>query len=177
LGKPLPKGFRLIDVRRGCIVTAESNPTYCALSYVWGNANQLTLNKSNLAELEKEHALFGNELLLPKTITDAIKLCQDISQNYLWVDCLCILQDGEEDKHDQISSMDTVYNLSFLTIVAAAGDNANAGLSPYKCLRLNPNVPFHVETISGNNFVTSLSPKITAEAITKSKWATRGWTL
>ncbi len=102
LGKPLPKRFHLINVRRGCIVTAESNPTYCALSCVWGNANQLTLNKSNLAELEKEHARFGNELLLPKTITDAIKLCHDISQNYLWIDCLCILQDGEEDKHDQI---------------------------------------------------------------------------
>ncbi|KAN0110061.1 hypothetical protein V8E51_006448 [Hyaloscypha variabilis] len=73
--------------------------------------------------------------------------------------------------------MDAVYSLSFLTIVAAAGDNANAGLSPYKCLRLNPKVSFHLETISGNNFVTSLSPKIAAEAITKSKWATRGWTL
>ena len=155
---------------------SDSDPPYCALSYVWCNANQLTLNKSNLAELEKEYALLSNELLLPETITNAIKLCQDICQNYLWIDCLCILQDGEEDKHNQISSMDAVYNLSFLTIVAAAGDDANAGLSPYNCLRLTPNVSFHVEIIWGNNPITSPSPKIAAEVITKLKWATRGWT-
>jgi len=82
-----------------------------------------------------------------KVLTGRVSLCQDICQNYLWIDCLCILQDGEEDKHNQISSMDAVYNLSFLTIVAAAGDDANAGLSPYNCLRLTPNVSFHVEII------------------------------
>jgi hypothetical protein len=73
--------------------------------------------------------------------------------------------------------MDAVYNLSFLTIVAAAGDDAIAGLSLYKCLRLTPNLSFHLEIILGNNFITSPSPNIAAEVITKLKWATRGWTL
>ncbi|RDL30184.1 uncharacterized protein BP5553_10462 [Venustampulla echinocandica] len=177
LAKPLPNGFRLIDVKRGCIITAESDPIYCALSYVWGGGNQLTLNKQNLTTLEKEGALFGNDFLLPKSITDAIKLCKDLNQNYLWVDCLCILQDGEADKHNQVSSMDAVYNLAFLTIVAAAGDSANAGLPPFNSPRLNSHLLFHVETISGINFVSCLSPRIATEAITESKWATRGWTL
>jgi hypothetical protein len=171
--KPLPKDFRLIDVKRGCIVRAESDPTYCALSYVWGSGNQLTLRKGNLTELEKEHALFNNELL-PKTITDAIKLCREISQNYLWVDCLCILQDGEEDNHSQIASMDAVYNLAFLTIVAAAGGDATSGLPPFNAPRLSPNCSLHVETISDNSFVSSLGPKIAAGAIAELKWATRG---
>ena len=64
----LPSGSRLIDVKRGCIITAKSDPIYCALSYVWGGENQLTLNKQNLTRLEKEGALFGNDFLLPKSI-------------------------------------------------------------------------------------------------------------
>ena len=70
--------------------------------------------------------------------------------------------------------MGSVYNLSFLTIVAAAGEDANAALSPYNCLRLNPNVSFHAEIILGNNSIPSPSPKIAAEVITKLKWVTRG---
>jgi hypothetical protein len=174
--KPLPNDFRLIDVKEGCIITAKSNPIYCALSYVWGGENQLTLNKHNLMELEKDGALFGNNFL-PGSIMDAIKLCQDLNQTYLWVDCLCILQDGEEDKHNQISSMDAVYNLAFLTIVAATGDGANAGLRPFNSPRFDSNLSFNIEAISGINFVSCLSPEIAAEAIAESKWATRGWTL
>ena len=176
-GKPIPSGFRLIDVERGCIVRAVSCPIYCALSYVWGSADQLVLKKCNLMELEKEYALFGEKFLLPKTITDAIKLCQDIGQKYLWVDRLCILQDEEEEKHNQIGSMDAVYNLAFLTIVAAAGDNANAGLSPFISRRPIIDCSIHVESISGSNFISSVSPILAAEALTRSKWATRGWTL
>jgi hypothetical protein len=39
LGKRTPRGFRLIDTERGCVVKVESYPTYCALSYVWGGGD------------------------------------------------------------------------------------------------------------------------------------------
>jgi hypothetical protein len=137
----------------------------------------VVLTKDNLPEMEEEYALFGEKFLLPKTIMDAIKLCQDIGQKYLWVDCLCILQDEEEDKYSQIGSMDAVYNLAFLTIIAASGDDANTGLSPFISARLIPDRSIYVETISCKNFLSSLSPLHAAEVIAKSKWATRGWTL
>ncbi|PMD15791.1 hypothetical protein NA56DRAFT_326180 [Hyaloscypha hepaticicola] len=91
---PMPRGFRVIDVRRSCIVRGKPDLTYCALSYVWGRVDQVLLNKLNLMELEKDHVLFEDKFVLPKTILDAIKLCQDIGQAYLWVDCLCIIQES-----------------------------------------------------------------------------------
>jgi hypothetical protein len=130
--------------------------------------NQLTLSKGNLTELEKGCALFGNELLR-KTITDTIKICQDISQNYLWVDGLCILQEGEEVRYNHIGLMDAVCNLAFLTIVTASVDDATSGLPSFNALRLSPNCSLHVETISYNNFISSLSSKIAAEAIAELK--------
>jgi hypothetical protein len=146
------------------------------LSYVWRGVNQLTLSKGNLTELEKGCALFGNELLR-KTITDTIKICQDISQNYLWVDGLCILQEGEEVRYNHIGLMDAVCNLAFLTIVTASVDDATSGLPSFNALRLSPNCSLHVETISYNNFISSLSSKIAAEAIAELKRATHRWTL
>ena len=73
--------------------------------------------------------------------------------------------------------MNVVYNLALLTIVAAAGDGANAGLRPFNSPRFNSHLSFHVETISGIYFVSCLSPQIATEIIAESKWASRGWTL
>ena len=73
--------------------------------------------------------------------------------------------------------MDAVYNLAFLTIIAANRDDANAGLSPFISPRLIPDRSIHVETISCRNILSSLSPILAAEDLTKSKWAARGWTL
>jgi hypothetical protein len=73
--------------------------------------------------------------------------------------------------------MDAVYNLAFLTIVTAAGDDATSALPPFNAPRVSPNCSLHVETISDKNYVSSLSPEIASEAIAELKWATRGWTL
>ncbi|PMD52336.1 uncharacterized protein K444DRAFT_487209, partial [Hyaloscypha bicolor E] len=178
----LPSGFRLIDVKRGCVITAKSDPIYCALSYVWGGENQGTRTSYRKIKVRPYRAFSGlHKIML--CIPDTLCRYLHLSQNYLRVDCLCILQDGEEDKHNQISSMDVVYNLALLTIVAAAGDGANAGLRPFNSPRFvhrrsfNSHLSFHVETISGIYFVSCLSPQIATEIIAESKWASRGWTL
>lgn len=47
---------------------------------------------------------------------------------YLWVDCLCIITDVQKELKTMIHSMDRVYNAANLTIVAATGEDADAGL-------------------------------------------------
>lgn len=45
------------------------------------------------------------------------------------MDSLCIVQDDDPNtKQAMISSMDIVYDNALMTIIAASGDNANAGL-------------------------------------------------
>ena len=63
-----------------------------------------------------------------KTISNSIEATGMIGARYLWVDSLCILQDDEEEKLAQIQKMDKIYTNSLLTIVAASGTHADAGL-------------------------------------------------
>ncbi|KAH9885084.1 hypothetical protein C8Q73DRAFT_770170 [Cubamyces lactineus] len=67
---------------------------YVALSYVWGTGRQLhCTTKDNLATY-----LNGIDASsLPQTIRDAIYVTHALGVHFLWTDCLCIIQDSEED--------------------------------------------------------------------------------
>lgn len=170
---PLPEDLRLIDVRNKCIVQPKTHVQYCALSYVWGATVQPSLMSHNT--LESQNSL--DALDLPRTILDAMALCRKIECDFLWVDSLCIVQDSKDDKHRQIRSMADVYSQSFLAIIAATGDDANAGLRPYGSRGRNHNLSYLVRRSSKGSFVASLSPQIAADQLPKSAWASRGWTL
>jgi hypothetical protein len=58
----------------------------------------------------------------------AMTMCGLLDQQYLWADALCIIQDDEQDKLNQIRNMDQIYDSANLTVASAAGDDANAGL-------------------------------------------------
>jgi len=175
--QPLPEELRLIDVIDCCIVQPKAHVKYCALSYVWGNRKQPLLNLSNKDELESREKRPLERLGLPRTILDAMSLCRDIKCRYLWVDSLCIIQDSNENKHSQISSMADVYSQSFLAFIATAGKDSDAGLSPYRGRENDTNISYLVRKNSKGSFVASLSPQIAAQEIAKSTWASRGWTL
>lgn len=128
--------FRLIDVLDNCIIPAPHNCKYIALSYVWGAidiSTILRLLKSNNYELRKPGALLQEEYWkkIPVTIRDAMQVVSELGLRYLWTDSLCIIQDDigpGSTKIDAIAKMDLVYGAAYLTIIAASGTNANAGL-------------------------------------------------
>ncbi|TFK33403.1 heterokaryon incompatibility protein-domain-containing protein [Crucibulum laeve] len=124
--------FRLIDVDSNCLVLRPSQCRYVALSYVWGKkADFLRTLSTTVNELEKPGALLRPEFYdrIPMTIRDAMQVVREIGLQYLWVDCLCIIQDDETgSKADAIAKMDLVYGGAFVTIMAASGKDANSGL-------------------------------------------------
>ena len=134
--------FRLLDVYSMCLVDAPNPCRYVALSYVWGaNAaddGRLFLQTTNKRALMKPGSLKSLQKSIPKTILDALKFVRSIGLRFLWVDSLCILQNNREELKESVKTMDSVYEMSFLTIIAANGADAHAGLpgvhsTPRRC--------------------------------------------
>jgi hypothetical protein len=105
-----------------------SSICYVALSYVWGppEHQKTKLLKLNTLKLAADGSLLKYQV--PKTIEDAILVTRLLGFKYLWVDALCIIQDDAGDQKVQISNMHGIYKTAFLTVVAASGKHANAGL-------------------------------------------------
>ncbi|KAJ1708786.1 ankyrin repeat-containing protein [Aspergillus flavus] len=134
-GRFLPT--RLIDLTdwgRGKVVKlVESNSIhrdqsipYIALSHRWDG--QITAAASttsdNFIPRLKELTLDT----LPRNFVHAMEVTHQLKINYLWVDSLCILQDSKEDWNREAALMSDVYQNSYCTISAQAGQTSLEGL-------------------------------------------------
>lgn len=179
--KTLPPSFRLIDVKDMKLVLVstlsdKSKPlSYWALSYLWGGVEQFSLTKNYCETLHQPGSLESAIPIgaLPKTIMDAIKLCQDAGQQYLWVDSLCILQDSPE-KHAQITAMNIIYNRAELVLISSHGKNSRSGLLPK---RRDVNNETRIEKVRGLQFAACRSLWVQVNEVSQSPWQRRGWTL
>jgi hypothetical protein len=125
---PRLRTFSVIDVEEGRLVEIRPSQRYFTLSYVWGAQPFFETKKDNVESLREVGGLNRIRCNLPKTVTDAMDLLLGIGETYLWVDRLCIVQDDAKTKHSLIANMDEVFGLSFATIIARSGENADAGL-------------------------------------------------
>lgn len=103
--------------------TYDKVEPYVTLSYCWGGDQACKTTKSRMRS--------GNLSIpygkLAQSIQDAIKVTSRLGLQYLWVDALCIIQDDEGDKIEQIANMPWIYNQACITIVAARSDRASRG--------------------------------------------------
>ena len=168
--------FRVIDVIRASILPESPHCRYLALSYLWGkihvNTDYLCLTQANHAELERPGATICHIKILPETIKDALHFCMYLNEKYLWVDSLCIIQDSPTEKKGQMPKICMIYGNAALTIVAAAGDDANAGLPGVRSDLPRRSTP--TARIQSLN-LTAL-PKASEFEVNASRWNTRAWT-
>ncbi|KAH7130297.1 heterokaryon incompatibility protein-domain-containing protein, partial [Dendryphion nanum] len=150
----------LIDIHTRRIVPkskSHSQTKYAALSYVWGKPGGTSHEQTSIEELPVECL---------KTVEDAITVTKNLGLDYLWVDQYCISRD-EKIRHSQIARMDIIYKKAFITIIAAAGQDANHGLPGISI----PRVPmFQCE---GGLVQVYAEP---TDILGKSKYSTRAWT-
>ncbi|KAI1310418.1 heterokaryon incompatibility protein-domain-containing protein [Xylaria venustula] len=96
---------------------------FAALSYCWGGEQPMKCVSSNIVS-------YGTAIpfeMQSQTIKDAIKVCQDMGFQYLWIDALCIIQDDFNDKSIEIAKMTSIYGAATFTIVAARSSSATEG--------------------------------------------------
>ena len=169
-GDCLPKGFRVIDVIRRCLVEI-SDCRFVALSYVWGakaRSSLLAASRATIHGMKKDGGLPTSGM--PRTIEDAITVCVQMGQRYLWVDRLCIVQDDGEDKKNQIEAMNEIFSSAHIVLIAAYGDSMDCGLPgvghPRKAVQ-------HSEDILGLR-ITNVIREVEDDPF--ALWDTRGWT-
>lgn len=166
---------RVIDVAEKRLVDYTPGLQYVTLSYVWGNSNRLTATRAELEHLKTPGVLDQ----VPRTIADAILLTSLVNEMYLWVDSLCILQDDEVEKRQQINVMDQIYARARFTIVAASGGDADAGLPGI----LGGSAPRKIEQkivrISHRTSLIAAQPdfyEVLDKPMGQNKWNSRAWT-
>jgi hypothetical protein len=101
---------------------------YIALSHTWGKSPRLRALKANIQAM-----LTGIYLGdLPKTFQDAVRITRSLGIRYLWIDCLCIIQDDPQDWEQQAAAMSSVYRHAYLTISASASSDSTSGCFPVR---------------------------------------------
>lgn len=149
--------------------------SYAALSYCWGR-NCEKIHKQKTLEKNFQARLHGFPLKdLPKTLRHAARVCRIIGLRYLWVDAVCIIQDGN-DLQRQVRDMIQAYKAASLVISAARASNADEGflgcrLQEYKKYELPITFHFPDRTETGRVRVTQRIPEEHLEPIDL-----RGWT-
>ncbi|KAI1271138.1 heterokaryon incompatibility protein-domain-containing protein [Xylaria sp. FL0933] len=173
----LPTGFRVIDTLEERITEPEGPFRYVALSYMWavGPDNNVQLEKSNADLLAVPLSL--RQVQLPNIISDAITLCRDLGERYLWIDRLCIIQDDQVTKPGQINAMDTIYRSASFMIIGALNTRDDVGLPgcagrPRNSTSSTWPAPYEPEVESMGLICGSTTDK----AIDTTLWNQRGWT-
>lgn len=155
-----------MDSRR---VVQKPDCEFVALSYVWGSrpASPSYVERATCENIKGLSSTGLGEL--PRTIEDAISVCKYLNKKYLWVDRYCIVQDDEENKHSQISSMAAIFTASDFTIIACSGASVESGILGVR-EKLQERKRFSFKDVE----VTDAPPAM--RFVTESVWNSRAWT-
>jgi hypothetical protein len=96
---------------------------WAALTYVWGGDQVFKTTVASMAAMTRGISIAD----LPRTLQDAIRVCRGLEVQYLWVDCLCIVQDDEDDLTRELAIMPYIYQRAWVTISASTAEAVNEG--------------------------------------------------
>lgn len=184
--------FRCVDLEQDCLVrlgdvAAEAgcdadDERYAALSYVWGRADSDDAFFKTLAANVDERSVprffarAENRARIPRTIRDAMAVARKLGLRYMWVDSLCIVQDGDGERWlEAIRKMDNVYGAAHVVICATGSRDAIAGIAGVETGRGPCGDVRNIEQIGEGfrlAFMSAAQPASSADG----HYGTRGWT-
>jgi diadenosine tetraphosphatase ApaH/serine/threonine PP2A family protein phosphatase len=169
-------GSDLLEPRlvESCGTLAE----YVALSHCWGGSLPLRTTSTNY-HTHVEAIPLGD---MPATFQDAVKVTRAIGYRYLWIDCLCIIQDSEPDWVRECALMGQVYAGAAVTIAASQSTSPMDGLLK---LADGPSLACSIpiywpSTCENDTLIVDMPPRTrdpSPNAMTVGPLSKRGWTL
>jgi hypothetical protein len=150
-----------IDCNTNEIKPISNDDRYAALSYVWGATT------GDISRQDYGHVPVHTS----QTIQDAMQVVRRLGIRYLWVDQYCVDQQNHDVKNIQIAEMDRVYAGAHVTIVAAAGSNAEYGLPGVSRPRSHAQ-----PTLAVDNLELASSLPFLARVMKNTTWSKRAWT-
>jgi hypothetical protein len=120
---------RLIDMSSGTarlrlVESYDGFPEYVALSHCWGGSLPLRTTSANFAN----HSNAIPWEPMPATFKDAVEVTLALGYRFLWIDCLCIIQDSESDWLRECALMLKVYSCAAVTIAASQSTSPSDGM-------------------------------------------------
>ncbi len=157
--------IRLIDASTRTIVPYSSGSCdYLTLSYVWGQVIQ------NFPGAGRVGTILPT---LPRTLEDAMTLTLQLGKRYIWIDAVCIDQTDPVDREAQVSIMSEIYGGSYATIIALAGQDADAGLP--RVSRSRSDLCAQLSCIIDGVKLLTMGPTL-EHLLSTTKWYSRAWT-
>ncbi len=169
-----PQDLYVVDVDRLCVSKLPAGGRYIALSYCWPPEEVFMTTRKNLTQLRSPGGLEQYMGSVPSSIQDAIACVRELGESFLWVDSLCILQDDEDHKEEQIAQMSFVYNSAVMTIacVWTGYSQAGGGLPGY---RTRPRlIQQQEEVVQGLHLAVALP--CLEDVLLQSRYRSRAWT-
>ena len=129
--KKLPR--RVLDVNKSQQCVALYSPKtnemcqYATLSYCWGTTGVPLKTTTENLQSHCEGIAVGS---LPATLKDAVLMVRALGIPFLWIDALCIIQEGDggNDWAQQSAEMTSIYQGGLLNISAVQGNSCESGL-------------------------------------------------
>ncbi|KAF2014512.1 HET-domain-containing protein [Aaosphaeria arxii CBS 175.79] len=122
---------RILDIgnspndRVRVIETNDIASPYCALSHCWGPPEKKPMCLDSASKTRLSAGIYDHEL--PKTFREAISITRALGTRYLWIDCLCIIQDSAEDWAEESQRMGLIYERSLFRIAACGARDSTEG--------------------------------------------------
>ncbi|KAH8804435.1 heterokaryon incompatibility protein-domain-containing protein [Xylogone sp. PMI_703] len=110
----------------------DSCRSYSALSYVWGRPifSQQILLKSDSTE-------YNSYLLITENVKDILKSLRKAHKpRYLWIDAICLDQQNDEEKAEQIPLMGEIYSQAHKVHIWLGSDNEDETAKVFVFFRL-----------------------------------------
>ncbi|ATZ56480.1 hypothetical protein BCIN_13g03180 [Botrytis cinerea B05.10] len=171
--------IKLIDTETSDLLYDAPFLRYICLSYCWGKDGKLLRTTTENMKQYKERISIDSSM--PLVFRDAISVTRKLGIRYLWIDALCIIQDGDhgQDWAEQSTMMGDVFAHAWMTIAAAVPSSCHESL-------FHPRYNNSIEV----GFKSSINPKISGDLtiiltpcgssllnndMQNSRWNSRGW--